>query len=148
MFNCRYVYFIALFAIAFLLSSFPAWANNSPAVQTSAQATAQALNIPSWLGLGGGAGASASLGFVAKAKLDKILQNPLLTSSVKETGQNYTNSFAYLKDKLKVLASELLKSGEKIEKLNRRFSYVERQLLKSLNNYQSYDDYKHHKMTQ
>lgn len=147
MFNFRYAYFIALFAIAFLLVTFPASAGNTQMVNT-VHASNQSVDIPSWLGFSGVGGAGAGIGVALKAKIDKLSQNSFLGSSITAKAQDYTNSLPYFKDKLQILGSQLVKINDKIDKLYRRFNYIERQLLKTLDNYQSYDDYKNHRITQ
>lgn len=138
-----YTYFI-LFAIAFcLVVFFPYHAVASQANDTVATVSPKTeQGVPSWLVGTGGAGC-AGLGAMGKAKLDEILgKTKEVNSGLSSNLQDYTSSPQYLKDKIKVVAQEIQKTNDKCDALIRRFSYTERQLIRRIDNYVSYEDNK------
>ena len=136
-----YLYNFILFAIAFcLVVFFPHDAiGANDAVPTSPQSAA---GIPSWLVGGGGVGC-AGLGAIGKAKLDELTsKSKEFNSHFSNNLQDYTSSPQYLKDKINLIRQEAKKTDEKCDALIRRFNYTERQLIRRIDSYLSYEDNK------
>lgn len=140
-----YIYYIILFAIAFLLVVFFAYhavADQPNQATTISKQTDQGQGVPSWLVGGGGVGC-AGLGAIGKAKLDELMGKAKeVNTGLSSNLQDYTNSPQYLKDKIKVVAQEIQKTNDKSDALIRRFNYTERQLIRRIDGYISYEDNK------
>ncbi len=134
--------YILLFALAFIVCvcvtpSIPAIASqpNSPALNTSSDPHG---GITSWVLGGGGV---AGLGVAVKSKFDELTKKANITN-LSSPLEDYTNSPQYLKEKLKILNQEIQKTNSNCDRLMRRFSFTERQLIRRIDGYQSYEDYK------
>ena len=94
--------------------------------------------------VGGGVGASLIEG--GRILYKKVSDNPG-QQYFSESYGNYKSSPAYVRDQVEVLQSEHEKTKQQIERLFRRYFYIDKNLDKSLNGYVSYEDKRPPKQT-
>ncbi len=102
-------------------------------------------NIPPWVSVGGGIGGGSAIGVMVKTKLDEITEkaksvNPLDTSF--HNPIDYTNSPQYLKDKIHNLEDEVMAIRDKYHTLSRQVNYIEKQLIRNIDGYQSCEEHR------
>ncbi len=145
MFNIRlYLYLIILFAIAFFLTIGVANAANiTPQASSQVVPHSNSNNNTSLIGglLGGGllGGGGVAFGKAFNGLLNNQLQTGSL-SGIQQQHQHYTNSPQYIKDKITILEKNM-------DKLIRRYDYSQREIIRHLPKYRSYEEYRNPKST-
>ncbi|MEL4898107.1 hypothetical protein [Crocosphaera sp. Alani8] len=94
--------------------------------------------------IGGGVGASLLEG---GRMLYKKVSHSSSNQELSEAYGDYKSSPAYVRDQVEVLQKEHEKTKQQIERLFRRYFYIDKNLDKSLNGYVSYEDKRPSKQT-